>query len=116
MSDLLPPRLRSWLFTPATRPERLAKAASAGADVAILDLEDAVAPKDKAEARAIALDYLAGKPDDRLLHALRLNGLDTRAGISDLDAFLASKANPDFLVLPKTETSGHLQILDRLLR
>jgi (S)-citramalyl-CoA lyase len=108
-------RTRSWLFTPATRPERFAKAPVVGADVAILDLEDAVAPKDKAQARITALEYLAGSPPDGTLHALRINGLDTRAGISDLDALLGSQAAPDFLVLPKTETAGHLQILDRLL-
>src|SRR5277367_5828465 len=108
-------RARSWLFTPATRSDRFAKASEAGADVAILDLEDAVAPKDKAEARTTALDYLAGAPADGARHALRINGLDTRAGISDLDALLGSKAAPDFLVLPKTETAGHLEILARLL-
>ena len=108
-------RARSWLFTPATRPDRFAKASAAGADVAILDLEDAVAPEDKAQARTTALDYLADDPADGALHALRINGLDTRAGISDLDALLGSRAAPDFLVLPKTETAGHLQILDRLL-
>jgi (S)-citramalyl-CoA lyase len=110
-----PIRTRSWLFTPATRPERFAKASQAGADVAILDLEDAVAPEDKVRARTTALDYLAGNPSDSALHALRINGLDTRAGISDLDVLLGSKAAPDFLVLPKTETAGHLLILDRLL-
>jgi (S)-citramalyl-CoA lyase len=47
MTDHAPTRARSWLFTPATRPDRFAKAFAAGADVAILDLEDAVAPKDK---------------------------------------------------------------------
>jgi len=108
-------RARSWLFTPATRPDRFAKAAADGADVAILDLEDAVAPKDKAEARATALNYLAGNPSDGALHALRINGLDTLSGISDLDALLGSSAAPNFVVLPKTETAGHLQILDRLL-
>jgi (S)-citramalyl-CoA lyase len=108
-------RARSWLFTPATRPDRFAKAAAADVDVAILDLEDAVAPKDKPRARTTALDYLADNPADGALHALRVNGLDTRAGISDLDALLGSRAAPDFLILPKTETSGHLQILDRLL-
>jgi (S)-citramalyl-CoA lyase len=112
---MAPIRARSWLFTPATHPERFAKAGEAGADVAILDLEDAVAPKDKPAARTAALAYLAGKPSNGVLHALRINGLDTRAGISDLDALLGSQAAPDFLVLPKTETSGHLQILDRLL-
>ena len=108
-------RTRSWLFTPATRPDRFAKAAAAGADVAILDLEDAVAPADKAQARTTALDYLADNPVDGALHALRINGLDTRGGISDLDALLGSRAAPDFVVLPKTEAAGHLQILDRLL-
>ena len=108
-------RTRSWLFTPATRPERFAKASAAGADVAILDLEDAVAPADKTRARATALIYLAGDPAEGALHALRINGLDTPAGISDLDALLGSGAAPDFLVLPKTETTGHLRILDRLL-
>jgi (S)-citramalyl-CoA lyase len=113
----LPPtvRTRSWLFTPATRPDRFAKAAAAGADVAIVDLEDAVAPADKAQARTTALDYLADNPVDGALHALRINGLDTRGGISDLDALLGSRAAPDFVVLPKTEAAGHLQILDRLL-
>ena len=115
MTNRAPIRDRSWLFTPATRPDRFAKASAAGADVAILDLEDAVAPGDKAQARTIALDYLADDPADCARHALRINGLDTRAGISDLDALLGSKAAPDFLVLPKTETAGHLQVLDRLL-
>src|ERR1700733_2941689 len=96
-------RARSWLFTPATRPDRFAKAFAASADVAILDLEDAVAPGDTTPSLTIALDYLANNPADGTLHALRINGLDTRAGISDLDALLGSTAAPDFLVLPKTE-------------
>jgi (S)-citramalyl-CoA lyase len=108
-------RARSWLFTPATRPDRFAKASAAGADVAILDLEDAVAPWDKTQARTIALEYLVDEPADGVCHALRINGLDTRVGIADLDALLGSTAAPDLLVLPKTETAGHLQILDRLL-
>ncbi len=50
---------RSWLFTPGSRPERFAKAAEIGADVLIIDLEDAVAPQDKASARSTALNYLS---------------------------------------------------------
>jgi (S)-citramalyl-CoA lyase len=114
MDEQTPIRTRSWLFTPATRPERFIKAAEIGADVLLIDLEDAVAPRDKSAARATALDYLAG-PRAGTLRALRINGLDTRAGIADLEALLGSAASPDFLVLPKTETAGHLQILDRLL-
>ena len=43
-------RVRSWLFTPASRPDRFDKAAASEADVSIIDLEDSVAPADKAEA------------------------------------------------------------------
>jgi (S)-citramalyl-CoA lyase len=114
MTDQRPVRARSWLFTPATHPDRFAKASEVGADIAILDLEDAVAPNDKDRARATALEYL-GSRKDGVRHALRVNGLDTRAGIADLDALLRTDAAPNYLVLPKTETVGHLQILDRLL-
>ena len=107
--------MRSWLFTPATRPDRFAKAAEAGADVLIIDLEDAVAPADKPRARAAALEHLATPAEAGPLRALRVNGLDTRAGLADLDALLGSAAAPDILVLPKAEGPGHLQILDRLL-
>jgi hypothetical protein len=74
MIDHTSTRARSWLFTPATRPDRFAKASAAGADIAILDLEDAVAPGDKAEARTIALEYLMDEPADGARQALRING------------------------------------------
>ena len=105
---------RSWLFTPGTRPERFAKAGEVGADILIIDLEDAVSPADKPKARQIALEYLAQKADGPR-RTLRINGLDTVAGIADLHALLGSGADPDFIVLPKTETLGHLIILDHLL-
>lgn len=50
--DTLKHAARSWLFVPATRPERFAKAAASGADRVIIDLEDAVEPSAKAAARA----------------------------------------------------------------
>ena len=106
---------RSWLFTPGTREDRFAKAGEIGADVLIIDLEDAVSPDDKPKARAIAIEYLSRSAPDAPLRALRVNGLDTAAGIADLDALLASNATPDFLVLPKADSPGHLHILDRLL-
>lgn len=115
MSDTTLRPTRSWLFTPATRPDRFAKAAVSGADVSILDLEDSVAPRDKDRARDTALGFLTARDAAGIRHALRINGLDTRAGLRDLNALFDSKAAPDFLVLPKTETAGHLQILDRLL-
>jgi (S)-citramalyl-CoA lyase len=115
MNPTMLTRGRSWLFTPATRPERFGNAAASGADVCIIDLEDSVAPADKAEARRAALVYLAQPAADPCRRALRINGLDRRFGTADLQALLESSASPDYVVLPKTETAGHLQILDRLL-
>jgi (S)-citramalyl-CoA lyase len=108
-------RVRSWLFTPATRADRYAKAAASEADVSIIDLEDSVAPADKAEARRTALTHLSQPAPSSCGRALRMNGLDTRFGLADLHSLLESIAHPDYLVLPKTESAAHLQILDRLL-
>ncbi len=113
MVDTMKPT-RSWLFTPGSRPDRFAKAAEIGADVLIIDLEDAVAPDDKAFARTTALNYLS-QPETAIQRALRINGLDTQAGVADLYTLLESNAAPDFLVLPKADSPGHLHILDRLL-
>jgi len=108
-------RVRSWLFTPATRPDRFDKAAASGADVSIIDLEDSVAATDKADARRTALAHLTQPAHGSCGRALRVNGLETRFGLADLQALLESSASPDYLVLPKTESAAHLQILDRLL-
>jgi (S)-citramalyl-CoA lyase len=112
---------RSWLFTPATRPERFPNAAAAAADVLIVDLEDSVAPADKAAARATAMDYVprmtarAGTAGPSVVCALRINGLDTATGLEDLLALLGSEADPPFLIVPKVDTAGHVQLLDRQL-
>ena len=110
------PSLRSLLFTPATRPERFAKAAHCGADVLILDLEDSVAPADKQPARTAALRALVEVRNAEPARALRINGLATRAGLADITALLDGGLQPDFIVLPKADTAAHLQLLDRLLR
>jgi hypothetical protein len=81
---------RSWLFTPGTRPDRFARAAEAGADVLIVDLEDAVAPAAKPRARADALAFLAGGGHVGVATALRINALRTPEGLADLAALLAA--------------------------
>src|SRR6202050_441160 len=75
--------LRSWLFTPASRPDRFGKAAEVGADVLVLDLEDAVAPADKDQARATAIGYLGRPSSGGVLRARGIHGLDSRAGRSE---------------------------------
>jgi (S)-citramalyl-CoA lyase len=108
-------RLRSALFTPATHPERFTKAEEVGADLLIIDLEDAIAPKDKKSARATAFTTLNAAKETPFPCIIRINGLDTSAGLCDVLELLASPVQPEFLLLPKTESAAHLQIVDRLL-
>ncbi len=71
----------AWLFCPADRPERFAKAAAA-ADIVILDLEDGVAPSDKAAARAALLST----PLDPRRTVVRINAATSAEYVPDLDA------------------------------
>lgn len=106
---------RSWLFTPATRPDRFARAGEAGADVLIIDLEDAVAPGDKDRARAAALAHLDAGRGTAPAHALRVNGLRTRTGLDDLRLLLESRTGPDAVILPKVETPDEPRLADAWL-
>ncbi|HST35345.1 MAG TPA: CoA ester lyase [Allosphingosinicella sp.] len=92
-------RMRSLLFVPGDRPDRMEKALGAGADALILDLEDAVAPAGKAEARRHVAAFLNAHSQSRIF--VRVNPLDSAEQDKDLDAVLA--AHPDAIVLPKAE-------------
>jgi citrate lyase subunit beta/citryl-CoA lyase len=94
-------RLRSLLFVPGDRPDRMAKALGLGADALILDLEDSVAPANKAEARRSIADFLDGNDRHGPQLFVRLNPVDTDFFVEDLVGVLGSK--PDGLVLPKAE-------------
>ena len=109
--------LKSWLFTPGTKADHFKKAAEVRADALIIDLEDAVAPSAKQEARCAALHYLEGLGSDRSLPcALRINAPITRVGLDDLQSLLNSSAEPDFIVLPKCESAGEIRFVSTLLR
>ncbi|SDK64074.1 HpcH/HpaI aldolase/citrate lyase family protein [Nonomuraea jiangxiensis] len=75
----------TWLYVPGDRPERFAKAAASGADVVIIDLEDAVVPARKDEARANAVAYLRERPAGGTVH-VRINDLAGGRGRADLEA------------------------------
>lgn len=77
-------RARTFLFVPASRPERIAKALATGADVVIVDLEDAVAPANKPTARDALLAWLDTNPDERVI--VRINAAGTEWHEADLDA------------------------------
>jgi citrate lyase subunit beta/citryl-CoA lyase len=104
-------KLRSLLFVPGDRPDRMEKALGAGADALILDLEDAVAPAAKAEARRAVADFLAA--DRRVGLWVRVNPLDSTENEKDLVAILA--AHPDGIVLPKAEGGDSVDELSRRL-
>jgi citrate lyase subunit beta/citryl-CoA lyase len=100
-SDLF--AVRSILFLPASNPRAIAKAREAGADLVVLDLEDAVKPEDKANARKAAADAVA--EDWPMLVAIRINGFGSEWHSLDLDAVARSKA--DFIVVPRA-ASAHI--------
>jgi (S)-citramalyl-CoA lyase len=108
--------LKSWLFTPGTKADHFGRAAEVRADALIIDLEDAVAPSAKKEARGTALHYLEGLSSDHLPCALRINAPHTRVGLDDLQSLLSSSAQPDYLILPKCESGAVLDSVTTLLR
>ena len=103
--------LRSFLFVPGDRPERMEKALGLGADALILDLEDSVAPAAKAAARRHVAAFLAAHPEAKLW--VRVNPLDGEENEKDLDAILAGR--PDGIVLPKAEGGASVDALVRRL-
>ncbi|MBK9012429.1 CoA ester lyase [Novosphingobium sp.] len=98
MTETLRPR-RSALYLPASNPKALAKARTLDADVVILDLEDAVAPEAKGEARAAAVAAVAEGGFGRRELVVRANALSTEWGADDLAALAA--AGPDAVLVPK---------------
>ena len=104
-------KLRSLLFVPGDRPERMEKALGAGADGLILDLEDAVAPAAKPEARRAVAQFLNANSAAKIW--VRINPLDSPECDKDLAAILAS--HPDGIVLPKAEGGASVAELARRL-
>ncbi|MBV9932007.1 MAG: CoA ester lyase [Alphaproteobacteria bacterium] len=104
-------RLRSLLFVPGDRPERMEKALGAGADALILDLEDSVTPPAKPEARRHVAEFLNRNPTAPLW--VRINPLDGAEAERDLAAVLP--AHPDGIVLPKAEGGASVAELARRL-
>lgn len=106
---------RSLLFVPGARPDRFGKAVAAGADAVIIDLEDAVLPADKAQARADTLAWVGAWRGRGL--GLRINSPRTAAGCADLAALAGSGATSraEFIMVPKAETGVDLEIVAEAL-
>jgi len=91
--------MRSLLFVPGNSAKMIAKASAGAADVLILDLEDAVHPDAKPEARKVVVDALAGASTGTRRY-VRVNSLDTAWCREDVEAVIP--AGPDGIVLPKS--------------
>jgi citrate lyase subunit beta/citryl-CoA lyase len=99
---------RSLLFVPGDRPERFAKAAASGAHDVILDLEDAVAPASKAQARVAVAAWLA----DGGKAFVRINGADT--SWFEEDVAMLQKAARARIMLPKAEPESLARLASML--
>ena len=103
---------RAILFLPAPRLDRLDKALGSGADLVVVDLEDAVPQAGKAAAREAVVALLAAGTDRRV--GVRINGIATREGLLDLAA-VAAGPSPAFVLLPKVESAAEAGLYARHL-
>lgn len=106
-------RLRSLLFVPGDSEKKFARAASVGADALILDLEDAVAPSRKAEARFIVRDLIAAATDRRWHCVVRVNALDTGLTLEDLVAVV--RPGLDAILVPKSNGAADISRIGHYL-
>lgn len=97
---------RSALYMPASNAKAIAKARSLPCDVVIFDLEDAVAPEFKAEARAAAVAAVEEGGFGHREVVIRANGIDTEWGMDDLAAIASTGA--DAVLVPKVDSPADI--------
>ncbi len=115
----LQPR-RSLIFTPGNRPDMFAKALGTGADIVTVDLEDAIAPQHKDEARDKTLALFADLPEGAgaaggIECMVRINSLRSADGLKDLSAIIDADVPPPAIMLPKVKSAEEVALLDELL-
>tara|TARA_R110000868_G_scaffold87758_6_gene245124 strand:- start:2088 stop:2978 length:891 start_codon:yes stop_codon:yes gene_type:complete len=113
MSDIIARPRRSVLYMPGSNARAMEKARDIAADALILDLEDAVAPDAKEEARAqVVAAVVAGGYGKREI-CIRVNGLDTPWGLDDIKAAVATR--PDAILVPKINSAADVKRADKAL-
>ncbi len=95
------------LFVPADKPERVAKAMAAAHDAVIIDLEDAVAPENRPQARDLLANQAADLADARVTVFVRVNAVTTSDHAEDMK--LCARLPLAGIVLPKTEDGARLE-------
>jgi citrate lyase subunit beta/citryl-CoA lyase len=99
-------KLRSMLFVPADSERKFAKAQASGADALILDLEDSVAPQNKASARAMVQGMLAADAMRQWSFWVRVNPFDTGLTLDDLSAVV--RPGLDGIMVPKANGAADI--------
>ena len=107
---------RSFIFSPGLRPDMFPKALASGTDIVCVELEDGIAPKDKAAARERGLGlFVEPQSDDGVERIVRINCLRTEFGLLDVQAVIATDTPPPALMLPKVMSPDEIVWLDDLL-
>ncbi|MDL4772093.1 MULTISPECIES: HpcH/HpaI aldolase/citrate lyase family protein [Thermomonosporaceae] len=107
---------RTTLAVPGSNPRFIEKAQGLPADEIFLDLEDAVAPAAKEDARKNVVAALNEGDWSGKVRVVRINDLDTHWAYRDvIEVVEGAGANLDAVMLPKTQDASHVQWLDRLL-
>ncbi|MDM5358873.1 CoA ester lyase [Peribacillus sp. ACCC06369] len=102
---------RTWMFVPGSDEKKLKKVQQLCADVFIYDLEDAVSPEGKKDARALVRKYI--KANQEKENFIRINGFHTPYFYDDLLDLIDSGLTG--ILLPKAETKEEIMSLDHLL-
>ncbi len=112
-----PARLnRSELAVPGSQPQMFEKAAKSDVDVIFLDLEDAVAPDDKVQARKNIIEALNDVDWNTKTMSVRINGLDTHYMYRDVvDILEQGGERLDLIMIPKVGTAADVYALDMLV-
>ena len=103
--------IRTALFVPGNRPDRVDKAVNTDADVVIIDLEDAVPYAVKAETRPVVRQKILDHKTPRVF--VRVNALDSQFFRDDLDAVVVDDLA--CIIIPKIEQPEHIREANRLL-
>jgi malyl-CoA/(S)-citramalyl-CoA lyase len=107
---------RSELAVPGSNVRMLEKAPTMGADIVMLDLEDAVAPDDKEQARVNVIEALRELDWSKCSVSLRINGLDTHFCYRDVvDVVEQAGAHLDSIMIPKASSGADVHLVATLL-
>jgi malyl-CoA/(S)-citramalyl-CoA lyase len=106
---------RSELAVPGSNPQMFEKAAKSAADIIFLDVEDAVAPDDKAQARKNIIEGLNDVDWGRKTMMVRINGLDTHYMYRDVVDIVEACPRLDMILIPKVGTAADVYAIDMIV-